>query len=41
LFVDAAKPQIHPTAASLSFLIRRCVIDMDRPEARVTGADPA
>lgn len=32
----------HPAeAASLSFLIRRWVIEMERPEARVTDADPA
>jgi hypothetical protein len=33
--------QLNPAAASRSFLIRRCVIEMERPDALVIGADPA
>ncbi len=36
-----AQAHTQPTAASRSFLMRRWVIEMSLPEARVTGADPA
>lgn len=36
----AANAQIQPAAASLSFLTRRCVMQVDFPDAWVTNADP-
>jgi hypothetical protein len=40
--VEAAEnAHIQPTLANRLFLICRWVMQMDRPEARVTGADPA
>jgi hypothetical protein len=40
-WVAAPKAQTHPAAANRSFLKRRRVMEMERPEARVTGANPA
>jgi hypothetical protein len=37
----AENAHIQPTLACRLFLICRCVTVRDRPEARVTGADPA
>ena len=41
-WVDAAeKAHIQPTLASGLFLMWRCVMEIERPDAQVTGADPA
>jgi hypothetical protein len=40
-WVAAQKAQTHTAAANRSFLIRRRVMEMERPEARVAGANPA
>jgi hypothetical protein len=39
--VAAVKAHIQPTLASRLFLMWRWVMDIDRPDARVMGADPA
>ena len=38
---EAENAHIQPTLASRLFLMRRWVTDNERPQARVTGADPA
>jgi len=37
----AVKAHIQPTLANRLFLIWRWVMEIERPEARVIGADPA